>query len=479
MLLSGATIFHDFPAQYGLGPTFLIASICGHDCWQGMYFISSFTTLIFSICIATLALTLTANRWPERLIVLALSLATCFFWAGFPPFVGSPIQTPSVTGLRFFPIIMLVTYLFFASGIEHSKIKKVIAHSFWAFGTLWSVESAFYVTCVWWPYYIFIQRTKGNITTRFKGLLKASAQLILIAISLTVIFNIIFYVIYGKRPSLYAFLAYALNPPGVCPINPYGGILYFILVTSIGIATLFHLWHKSGDTFIFRSGFLILLSCYSVFSYCLGRSHDNNFLNILPFILLVLLHIISAINNKKFYLYRISLTCLMALLGWLPAFGWTAWHENISRGRLLSFNSKLFNDYMTLSNPLTDSAIPFNKNVNMRPSFSKEAWNAINSLKRYREPITILDSNLCFVSIHPAVWSAFHGPANYAFIPSDHRRKFLQATAKSLHRSGWVIVEKKYPAVMFLEDFDFVYQRTNYLDFGGYYAVRFSPKKNS
>lgn len=41
LLLSGAIIFHDFPVQYGLGPTLLIASSCGHDCWQGMYYIVS------------------------------------------------------------------------------------------------------------------------------------------------------------------------------------------------------------------------------------------------------------------------------------------------------------------------------------------------------------------------------------------------------------------------------------------------------
>lgn len=476
LLLSGAVIFHDFPAQYGLGPTFLIASACSHDCWQGMYFIASLTTWLFSLCIASLAFALTPNRWPERLITLSLCLATCFFWTAFPPLAGSPLETPSVSGLRFLPVTFLVTYLFFITHIEHSKIKSILAHCFWVFGTLWSPESAFYVTCVWWPYYIFIRRAQGNINARFKVLLKNTIQLLLIAVSLIVIFNVIFHIIYGQGPSLYAFLAYALNPPGILPINWHGGILYFLLVTSIGIISLFHLWHKSGDTFEFRSGFLIILLCYSVFSYFLGRSHDNTFLNISPFILLVLLYTISIIN-KKFYLHRVCVICLMALLGWLPAFGWEAWRDNISQARLFSFTPKLLREYLAYPNPQTlTETFDHNTNLNLSPSFTKEAQTAINFVQRYKEPITILNST--FSLLDSNVWSAIHGPANYVFIPSKHRRKFLRATAKTLHRSGWLIVEKNSPAEVFLEDYDFAYQPTNYFDFGNYYAIRFSPKKN-
>jgi hypothetical protein len=473
LLLSGAVIFHDFPAQYGLGPTSLIASVCGQDCWQGMYFITGFTIWLYSLCIASLAFALTPNRWPERLLTLSLCLATCFFWAAFPPLVGSPMQTPSVSGLRFLPLIFLMTYLFFASRVEHSKIKSIIAHSLWACGTLWSPESAFYVTCVWWPYYIFIRRVQGDIALRIKALINATTRLLLIAVSLIVIFNAIFYIIYRQGPSLYAFLAYALNPPGVLPINPRGGILYFLLVTSIGIISLFHLWRKSGDTFEFRSGFLIILSCYSVFSYFLGRSHDNVFLNISPFILLVLLYTVS-ITQKK-YLHRICVICLMALLGWLPAFGWSAWHDNISKGKLLSFYPKLLRSYIAFSNPKTFSETPFLAN-DFQANFINPL-KIIGLLQHYNEPITVLNSTFSLMTpIHPTVWSAIHGPANYLFIPPQRRREFLQATAKTLHRSGWLIIEKNFPGALYLEDYDSVYQRTNYLDFGNYYAIRFTPK---
>lgn len=462
LLLSGAVIFHDFPVQYGLGPTLLIANGCGHDCWQGMYYVSSLTTLLFSLCIASLAFALTPKRWPERLITLLLCLTTCFFWAAFPPLAGSPIQTPSVSGLRFLPVIFLVNYLFFVSHIEHSKTKSFIAHLLWILGTLWSPESAFYVTSVWWPYYIFINRAYGNISLRIKILIKSTLHLLLIAIVLVVFFNIIFHIIYGKEPLLYAFLAYALNPPGTLPINSHGAIWYFILIISIGIISLYRLWQKSNDTFEFRSGFLLLLLNYSVFSYFLGRSHDNAFLNLSPFLLLVLLHCICVTDKK--YLHRIAIICLMVFIGWLPAFNWQAWTDNLKKGKILSFNPTFIDDLLQKNYGLSNR--------------SNEAKSAIIFLQNYKEPITVLNSNFSLMYFNPPqVWSAIHDPANYVFIPSKHRQEFIFATAKTLHRSGWLVIEKNSLAEMFLKDFDFAYRRTNYFDFGNYYAIRFSPKK--
>lgn len=411
-----------------------------------------------------MAFALTPNRWPKRLITLSLCLATCFFWTAYPPLTGSPLEVPSVSGLRFLPVIFLVTYLFFVSQIECSKTKSLVAHLLWMLGALWSPESAFYVTCVWWPYYIFIYRAQGNISLRIKALIKSTTRLLLIAISLIVIFNSLFHIIYGKSPTLYAFLAYALNPPGTMSINPQGGICYFLLVTSIGAISLFRLWRKSGDSFGFRSGFLILLLCYSVFSYYLGRSHDNNLLNISPFILLILLHAIS-ITDKKF-LHRIGVICLMVLIGWLPAFNWEAWHNNLSKRKLFSFNPTLLRDYLP-KNPLR-----------VFQDYNDEARTTIKFIQHYKEPFTVLNSTFSWMaSMHPMVWSAIHGPANYAFIPAKHRREFLLATEKTLHRSGWLIVEKNSPSEIFLKDFDFAYQRTHYFDLGGYYAIRFIPKK--
>ena len=38
-----------FVGEYGLGPTTVLASVCGNDCWNGMYLLAGFTTFAFSL----------------------------------------------------------------------------------------------------------------------------------------------------------------------------------------------------------------------------------------------------------------------------------------------------------------------------------------------------------------------------------------------------------------------------------------------
>jgi len=476
-LLSGAAIFRDFPAQYGLGPTALIASFCGGDCWTGMYFITGFTTVGLSVLLTLMGLYLSRNCWQERLAVVMLCLATCFFWTAYPPGVMSPTVTPSVSGLRFLPSVILVTYLFFVPTIEASKNRMLIAHGLWIFGVLWSPESAFYVTFIWWPYYLFIFRIRGDLSTCLKSFLKNSTRLVLIGIGLAVIFNIVFWIVYHEGPTLYGFLTYVINPPGPLPIDFHGGVWVFLLITAIGLSTLFYSWHKFGDTISFRRGYLIQLLSYSVFSYFLGRSHDNNLLNIMPFVLLVLLNSISAAEIKL--LRKVSVILASTFIGWLVLFGWDAWQICVKDGRLLEFNSVLLSKLASITNFETDKKI-IKKDLSggSKTGLPQDASTAIVYIREhFHEPVTVLDSNLCLENsgMH-AVWSAIHDPANFTYVPSEHRKEFLKNTAESLKRSGWLVIDRNFPANDWLSDFDNAYDRTNLVEFGTYYAIRYTPK---
>ena len=333
---------------------------------------------------------------------------------------------------------------------------------------------------MWWPYYLFIRREQDGFLFRVKGFANAAMRLLVISVGLVIVFNIVFQIIYNEVPTLYGFLAYALNPPGPMPINPRGAVWFFLLVTSIGVGTLLHSWHRTGDTLSFRRGFLVQLLSYGAFSYFLGRSHDNNLLNILPFMLLVLLHAISTADGK--ILSRASVLLSATLLAWLPLFGWQAWGENVMEGGVLTFDSKSMLNSMSFSNPDTASKIADRfARYKMVSGSPQDAGRAIEFIsKSYSEPVTVLDFSMDLVRSTPtAAWSAIHGPANFPYIPSQHRREFLSATATSLNRAGWLIVDRKFPADKWLIDFDFAYDRTNRLEFGTYYAIRFSPKKHS
>lgn len=458
LMLSGGEIFYDFPAQYGLGPTSLIAAACGKDCWTGMVFIAGGATLAFSVLIAAMALAFVRAPWPKRLTVLALCLAVCFFWTAYPPHVGSTTATPSVSGLRFLPVTSLVAFLFFAAPSAGSKL-LLAGHGLWAIGAAWAPESAFYCTFVWWPYYLFIHRGAGSFRTRAAGFAFAMLRLAAVAIGLIATAALTLRSIYPHAPTLYGYLAYVLNPPGPLQITPDGAICFIVTVAGAGLLTLVSLWRGSGDTPLFRQGFVLLLVSYAAFSYFLGRSHDNNILNILPFFLLVLLH--ATVAGKAEGAAKIAPVLIATVLGWLAVFGWHDWNRNLAKGALLEFKPQSVANNFVSANRQAD------------------AGRAVETLQRETgEPVTVLDDAHLLIRDRPeSIWSVMTPTANFAYVPSEFRREFLQRTARFLKRPGWLVVDRNMrEGDWWLADFDTAYDRTARREFGSYYAIRFSPK---
>ena len=78
------------------------------------------------------------------------------------------------------------------------------AHLLWAFGVLWSPESAFYVTFVWWPYYLWLrcsQRSGPGATVRL-SMFPSAARILLLRL-FVVLFCFIagYWLIYRTAPT--------------------------------------------------------------------------------------------------------------------------------------------------------------------------------------------------------------------------------------------------------------------------------------
>lgn len=355
VFLTGAVIFNDFPAQYGLGPTSLIALFCRDNCWSAMYYIVSFATISYSILMTTLCLSVTPKGFSARAAVALLSFVACFFWTAYPPNIGSVLATPSVSGLRFLPVVVLVGCLFFFQHIECSRWKINIAHFLWCMGVLWSPESAFYVTFVWWPYYLYVNSSGGTLKIQLQTLFINCIKLIGLAIFLFATFIIIFHHFYGELPSLGGYLVYLIYPPGPMPISVNGAIRYFVLVMFLGLGALILFWRQRGDCIVIRRGYLSILLCYAVFSYFLGRSHDNNLLNLSPFVLLVLFCVIFYGGTNVFS--RPAIVLAASFGGWLALCGWTTFDLNLRSGKFLEFDSRSLSSSATLTNKNTANKI--------------------------------------------------------------------------------------------------------------------------
>ncbi len=466
LLLTGAKLFRDFPAQYGFGPTVLIASVCGKNCWGGMYYLVGFSTLLFSILIAAIALGSNKHSPPQRALILLLVVVCCFLWTSYPPNASLATNTPSVTGLRFLPVLALVALLLWIDRRKNNQpYPTIYGHMAWAATALWSPESAFYATFVWWPYYLFLRGASAdNNRTRTIELLRALGILLAVLVALVLCFQVSYWLVYQTTPSIYGYFAYALNPPGPMPIAPKGAVWFFIAVISLGIAANWQTFCQSGNSPAFRRGLLLSLMAYGTFSYYLGRSHDNNILNSAPFLLLVLLNV-HATTIPASWRKGAAAALLACLLSWVSVFGWDIWLGTAwpGSGKVFEFNSAKFRQ-------------EFSDGEDWRRS--EDAGRAITYIrKNFGEPVTVLDNFMNLASTASAsAWSAIHGPANFTFIPSARRREFLSRTAATINRRGWLVIHKEYLVTEWLSDFDSVYTRTQELDFGEYHVIRYAPR---
>ena len=95
---------------------------------------------------------LLTRRLPMGLALVPLAAMACaiLMWTGYPPDFKGPIATPSVDGLRFFPLATLLCFIIAAD--ERGFRSDAAGHALWLLGIVWSPEAAFYATIVWWPY---------------------------------------------------------------------------------------------------------------------------------------------------------------------------------------------------------------------------------------------------------------------------------------------------------------------------------------
>lgn len=463
-MTAGARIFYDIPMQYGFGPTALLSLIHKSNFWLEMYYLNSIILFLYALFLFGCILVVRKNNLKplEILIFLLACFVTTFFWTGFPPTATFTSPTPSVTGLRFLPVVVMSLLLFLKTAGYKYFQSNILIHFAWCFGVLWSPESAFYVTFVWWPYYLLLKYQNYEQKRIIPIILQGMVILIAWLLSLLIVFILIYYVIYGIFPSIYSFLEYAINPPGPSPVSVRGTVWFFLSVMVIGVVALYKEFRHNPNKKETYYLFITVLMAYAVSSYFfLGRAHSNNILNLTPFMLLAL---IAMHSTFKVGVGRISANILIvSLISYSIFFGWQSLRVSWEKGTLYQFNPhQLVNN---LSNEM------------LREPDGPALKEAINFIQnKFQEPLLVLNSSYNLVpTASDEVWSALHGPANFAYMPSNYRRICLQRTMQRLRRTGWLIIDKKFDTQL-LDDYDTAYKRDKQIDFGSYYAIRFVPR---
>lgn len=465
LINAGVLPLHDIPLQYGLGPTLLSAWGCQIDCAESFYWITALSTILMISLIGFLALQFNRSKHPlSVLITLTIVGVTCLFWTAYPANLLSPLTTPSTSGLRFLPSIIFLTILICYINRAYKQQTLIpfslilIGHSFWLICILWSPEAGIHASMLWIPYFIWERSSKVDV--RFLStLLRALVELSLVLIGGLGLFAILFRILLGDWPTPIEYIEYIIHPPGPLPVNPYGPI-WFSIACFLLYFFAFSLKYQSILNKSFsKSIYLVALLAFSTFSYYLGRSHDNNILNLLPYLALLLMAI-CYINPQR-NIQTLANTMLASLIGWIPLFGLTFYNVAIEQGQLLVFTpSTLTKQFSSIQKPT-------------------DVTNALNYIhSNFHESVEIYDNTGSLMLNNAETyqpWNALHGPENFAFIPSRDRQIYLKKVAKRLNHSGWILYKKTFDIAEYLIDYESVYKRTHEINFGDYNAIRFIP----
>jgi hypothetical protein len=472
-MTAGGVPFRDFPVQYGMGPTLLIAALSG-DPWWGTYLAAICVNTLYLLALGA-SVNLALREAPRGLALLALLALGCavLLWTGYPPDEFGWMATPSSGGMRFLPLALLVLLILRAEAASRPITAQ--GYAVWLFSLAWSPEAGVYATIVWFPY-LGLRTAQARGADRLgaiawvalRGAFVAVAALFVAAGILTLLFRAGF----GAWPSVPGFLTYIVNPPGVLPPNPRGPVWVALAALAIGLAALVR-----ADARGLRAGMVCNLALIAVSSYyLLGRSHDNNVLNLFPFVVLTLSATLSV--RLPSVLMGFSRMVLAGMIAWPATFGFQSVAASIGNGDALDLGPASLIDRFRLATPdawrLLDAYLA---NQEGRHANSADAGAALAWLAGQGAESPLVVNHAMIMPRYDAgpTWTGVNNLANFDLLPRDVIVHFIRNGATFFHRPGWILVDRAHGGD-WLDLFSSAYAITEERVFGGYSAYRLVPK---
>ena len=315
------------------------------------------------------------------------------------------------------------------------------------------------------------------------AVLKHATKLLLILLATVLLFVSAYFALFRVLPTADGIFAYVLYPPGPVPFEFGGAFLYFASVVVLTAASAAALTQRDGSSvFLLRRAVLVLLALYAVASYYLGRSIDNNLLNIIPFVVLALLAAMAPPLRPEFSaLGAAAVCCVIALT---LSFGWSVWWgPALARGHAFEVDPRAVRKAFDLASSETTSALDRRESGRNPLVHSADIQSAAAQIwATYHEPVTLMAPPLVLMTSFAAPWNAVHAPEDFISIPKASRRAFLTRSMRRFNQAGWTIIQEGTPDIVaaggreLSEDFDAVYTRDISLSFGSYIATRYLPK---
>jgi hypothetical protein len=476
LVLAGAVPLHDIPLQYGLGPTLLLTFMGHQGAWMALHGVAVLLTLLMMGLLCWLAMRLCRAGPRSSSILLCLILVwACAGWTAYPASLMSSLSTPSTTGIRFGPgVIMLATLAGLQWGQERGRpVPWFWGHVVWLLCACWSPEAGVQASIVWVPGF-FWSRAVSPEGWQWSRARQAVWQLAFaLAIGL-LCFVTLFWLRWREWPLPSEYVAYLMHPPGPLPVSTKGTLRFAVVAFACWLWAMLKSDSAEVDRGTLRVAWAVGLLAMANFSYYLGRSHDNNILNLAAFIALMLMAAMRLAPARSF-LHHLILVMLSSLLAWSVCFGYDNVIHAWRAGKLFEFDAQaLVSSFDRQSPHSLHYLVPEVPGQILVP---EDAAHAIEAIRRERhEPIETFDQYMVVDQGELlAPWNALHGPENFTYIPPQDRRRYLARVAGRLKSAGWVLFEQHADMSEFLADYDSVYRRTETLTFGSYTAIRYAP----
>jgi hypothetical protein len=476
MVLAGAVPLHDIPLQYGLGPTLLL-SVLGHQgAWMAMFVAAGSLTLLMVALLCGLALRLWRPAPLSTRVLLCLIVSwACLAWTAYPASMMSSLATPSTTGMRFAPGVMMLAALAVMQ-LRHAHGRSapwLVGHALWLLCAIWSPEAGVQASVVWVPAFFWNRAVRdGRWDTRLAG--RAVAQLLVAVLVGLAGFAALFWSIWHEWPLPVEYVAYLLHPPGPLPVSTKGSLRFAVVAFGCWLFAMSRVEPSDTDRGTRQVAWSAGLLALATFTYYLGRSHDNNILNLAPFLALLLIAA-SRLARVGSILHHLSLVMLASLLAWSVVFGFGNVGQAWRAGKLLSVDAHaLTSSFDRQSEHGLGYMAPEAAKLGLVPA---DAARAIEFIRRERHEVVETFDLFMVVDQGELLppWNALHGPENFVYIPAQDRQRYLRRVARRLKSAGWVMFERQTNMNEYLADYDSVYRRTEILQFGTYTAIRYAP----
>jgi hypothetical protein len=316
LVRQGGWLLWSVPSQYGFLSILSIAIFPMKSCWQSFYI------LMCSFHFATaLIIFYTIYSFRENILnyflAIFLTISSLFLFPGWLPLLVGVQTFPSIGPYRFFWIFALLFFIFIQykkNFIKSENKKNILGTCIWLIGFLWSFESAFYVSAIWFPYllinsmnYSSAEYSSKNIFSWVrKAFLDFSIPVFTFLFFILCIFAF-YYFRLGELPDVESFYEHALSFKegfGSFIINGMGSVTVallaiFIICSSISQNLLDFRKNKEKIAILGALYFGLLASL----TYYISRSHEQNISNLIPIIIFALAIVISLEKEKPILNY--------------------------------------------------------------------------------------------------------------------------------------------------------------------------------